>query len=83
MATKPEDRYDSARALAEDVTKWLDDEPVTAYRGAGLGAGRPVDAPAPDGGDRGSGGWAGRPDRAGRRGGRAEPVANEETSWQP
>ena len=32
MATKPEDRYDSARALANDVTKWLDDEPVTAYR---------------------------------------------------
>jgi tetratricopeptide (TPR) repeat protein/tRNA A-37 threonylcarbamoyl transferase component Bud32 len=32
MAIKPEDRYKSARALAYDVTKWLDDEPVTAYR---------------------------------------------------
>jgi serine/threonine protein kinase len=32
MATNPEDRYASARALALDVTRWLDDEPVTAYR---------------------------------------------------
>ena len=32
MAPNPDDRYDSARALATDVTKWLDDEPVTAYR---------------------------------------------------
>jgi serine/threonine-protein kinase len=32
MATHPEDRYDSAAALAKDVTRWLDDEPVTAYR---------------------------------------------------
>ena len=32
MATNPDDRYDSARALAIDVTKWLDDEPVMAYQ---------------------------------------------------
>jgi len=32
MATNPENRYVSARALATDVTKWLDDQPVTAYR---------------------------------------------------
>jgi eukaryotic-like serine/threonine-protein kinase len=32
MATAPGDRYASARALAMDVTKWLDDEPVPAYR---------------------------------------------------
>jgi eukaryotic-like serine/threonine-protein kinase len=32
MATEPGDRYPSARALANDVTKWLDDEPVMAYR---------------------------------------------------
>jgi serine/threonine-protein kinase len=32
MALKPEDRYASARALAEDVTRWLDDQPVRAYR---------------------------------------------------
>ncbi len=31
MATGPEDRYASARALAADVTRWLDDQPVTAY----------------------------------------------------
>ena len=31
MALKPEDRYPSARALAEDVTRWLDDAPVSAY----------------------------------------------------
>jgi WD40 repeat protein/serine/threonine protein kinase len=32
MALKPEDRYPSARALAEDVMRWLDDEPVSAWR---------------------------------------------------
>ena len=32
MALKPEGRYASARALAEDVTRWLDDAPVLAYR---------------------------------------------------
>ena len=32
MAIEPEDRYVSARALAKDVTTWLDDEPVTACR---------------------------------------------------
>jgi serine/threonine-protein kinase len=32
MAVRPEDRYPSARALAEDVERWMADEPVTAYR---------------------------------------------------
>jgi serine/threonine-protein kinase len=32
MATKPEDRYPSCRALAEDVERWMADEPVSAYR---------------------------------------------------
>jgi serine/threonine-protein kinase len=32
MALRPEGRYPSARALAEDVTRWLDDAPVSAYR---------------------------------------------------
>ena len=32
MAIRPEDRYQSARALAEDVDRWLADEPVGAYR---------------------------------------------------
>jgi serine/threonine protein kinase/tetratricopeptide (TPR) repeat protein len=32
MALKPGNRYPTARALAQDVTRWLDDEPVSAYR---------------------------------------------------
>ncbi len=32
LAARPEDRYASARALTEDVTRWLGDEPVTAWR---------------------------------------------------
>jgi serine/threonine-protein kinase len=32
MATNPEDRYPSCRALADDVERWMADEPVTAWR---------------------------------------------------
>jgi serine/threonine-protein kinase len=32
MATKPEGRYASCRALAEDVERWMADEPVTAWK---------------------------------------------------
>ncbi len=32
MATGPEDRYASARALADDLERWSADEPVSAYR---------------------------------------------------
>ena len=32
MALKPEDRYESARGLANDLERWLADEPVTAYK---------------------------------------------------
>jgi serine/threonine-protein kinase len=32
MATRPEDRYGSARALVEDVERWMADEPVFAWR---------------------------------------------------
>ncbi len=32
MARQPEDRYRSAKALADDVERWLADEPVTAMR---------------------------------------------------
>jgi serine/threonine-protein kinase len=32
MANRPEDRYPSARALAEDLDRWMADEPVSAWR---------------------------------------------------
>ncbi len=32
MATKPDDRYATARALADQVERWMADEPVDAYR---------------------------------------------------
>jgi eukaryotic-like serine/threonine-protein kinase len=31
MAQKPEDRYSSCRALAEDIERWMADEPVSAW----------------------------------------------------
>jgi serine/threonine protein kinase/tetratricopeptide (TPR) repeat protein len=32
MALKPEDRYPSPKALAEDVERWMAEEPVTSWR---------------------------------------------------
>ena len=32
MATRPEDRYPTPRALADDLERWMADEPVTAWR---------------------------------------------------
>ena len=32
MALKPQDRYATARLLAEDIERWMADEPVLAYR---------------------------------------------------
>ena len=32
MATNPEDRYASCRALADDIERWMADEPVTAAK---------------------------------------------------
>ena len=72
MATKPEDRYASCRALAEDVERWMADEPVD-------GLGRALDADAvaladaaPHRGDRCRGGRAGRGGGAGGCTGRAD-----------
>ena len=31
MATKPEDRYATCRALADDIERWMADEPVAAF----------------------------------------------------
>ena len=49
------------RALADDVERWLADEPVTAWREPLVAAGAPVGPAAPDGGDRR------RPSRCSRR----------------
>jgi eukaryotic-like serine/threonine-protein kinase len=32
MALKPEDRYETSRALADDIERWMAEEPVTAWR---------------------------------------------------
>lgn len=32
LAVRPEDRYATAQALADDIDRWLADEPVTAFR---------------------------------------------------
>ena len=32
MATEPEDRYPTRRALADDLERWMADEPVSAWR---------------------------------------------------
>jgi serine/threonine-protein kinase len=32
MSLRPEDRHESARALADDLERWMADEPVLAYR---------------------------------------------------
>ena len=32
LALKPEGRYPSARALADEIEHWLADEPVSVYR---------------------------------------------------
>jgi serine/threonine-protein kinase len=34
MAVRPADRYESPKALADDVERWMADEPVTAWREA-------------------------------------------------
>ena len=52
MALKPEDRYPSARALADEIEHWLADEPVLGLSRADLGPADPLGPPAPDAGDQ-------------------------------
>ena len=51
MALEPEDRYQSPRGLAEDIERWLADEPVTAWREPILVGRAAVVATASDAGD--------------------------------
>ncbi len=84
MAARPEERYMTARALAEDLAKWLADEPVSAYSpgilspAGTVGAAAPGGSPGRDGGPGGhcrAGHDRGRARRSGspRRAGRARP----------
>ena len=80
MATRPEDRYPSCLALADDVERWAADEPVSVYRAPAHGTGGPLGAQAPHrrrhrGGAAPDGG--GRP---GRQHGPARPVAGADRS---
>ena len=46
MALKPEDRYASARELADDIERWMADEPVTGAPGQPATAPGPMDTPS-------------------------------------
>ena len=74
MAMKPEDRYASCHALAEDIERWMADEPVTAWRepfgAAGPAVGAAGTEPRSPAGGRGA---RGRGGRAVGRAGRGDP----------
>ena len=80
MALEPADRYRSARALAEDVGRWLADAPVQAHRENAAERLARSDAPAPHlepGGRRGAAGChasRGNRGRNGTQGGLASPA---------
>ena len=77
MALRPEDRYESPRALADDVERWMADEPVSAYSEPWGCPRPPMGAAAPHGGRHiglAAGRLGHRPDRRARpAAGRAEP----------
>ena len=52
MAPQPADRYATPRALADDIERWMADEPVSGVARAALAAAAAVVAAEPDGGDR-------------------------------
>ena len=70
MALRPEDRYDSARALADDVERLAGRRAGRGLAGAEDGPCPAVGEAAPHAGGRVSGGADGRRGRAGGRGGR-------------
>jgi hypothetical protein len=65
MAAKLEDRYPTAKALADEVQRWLADEPVSAYREPLVDRARRWGASAPQPGELRRGAAAGRPVGAG------------------
>ena len=70
---RPEDRYASSRALADDVERWAADEPVSAWREPWPRRAPAVGPAEPDGG-RGAGRLGpGRPGRHRRRARGADP----------
>ena len=56
---KPEDRYATCRALADDVERWMADEPVSAWREPFSRRARRWAGAEPHGGDRGGAAVAG------------------------
>ena len=75
LALRPEDRYPQAKALADDVERWLADEPVSAYARALDRPPSPLGTTQPDPGRDGRDGRAGRPGRARHRRRRSGPGA--------
>ncbi len=73
MATKPEDRYATPKALADDLERWMADEPVAAWREPFGAPGPTLGAAAPDRGDCAGGLGAGRLGWHRRRPRRADP----------
>ena len=73
MALKPDDRYATPKALAEDIERWMADEPVTAWREPWSRRARRWAPAQPNGGDGRGRGGAGGPGRDGGRAGGPDP----------
>ena len=73
MALRPEDRYATPKALADDVERWMADEPVVGLAGAMDANARAVVDPPPHRRHRRRRRHAHGPGRAGGRLGRSGP----------
>ena len=73
MANEPEDRYATPKALADDLDRWMADEPVTAWREPFSRRARRWARTEPHRGDGRGRGAGGRGGRAVGRAGRADP----------